>query len=126
MPAMLLFHGDETGEGTMPHAFLMQALRARCHCKFSANGVGELGAARHPRERVRGDENSAMIIERAFSVVNVTRNLVNQFAIRLENSRICTGKMNAFGMISQCLMAHPARHCATVLILHQEPNAVLF
>lgn len=67
-----------------------------------------------------------MIIDRAFSVVSVTRNLFNQFAIRLENSRICTGNMNALGIILQCLMAHPARHCATFLILHQEPNAVPF
>ena len=62
---------------------------------------GELGAARHSRERLGGDENSAMIIERAFGIVSVTRNLLNQFAIRLENSRIGTGKMSAFGMISQ-------------------------
>jgi hypothetical protein len=46
--------------------------------------VGELGAACNPRERLGGDENSAMIIDRAFSVVSVTRNLFNQFAIRLE------------------------------------------
>ncbi len=88
--------------------------------------VGELSAARNPRERLGGDENSAMIIDSAFSVVSVTRDLFNQFAIRLENSRIRTGKMNALGMILQCLMAHPARHYATFLILHQEANAVLF
>ena len=87
--------------------------------------VGELGAARHPGECLGGDENSAMIIERPFSVVSVTRNLLNQFAICIENSRIGTGKMNALGMISQCLMAHAARHCATFLILHQESNSVL-
>jgi hypothetical protein len=87
---------------------------------------GRLGAARHPRERLGGDENSAMIIERAFSVVSATRNILNQFAIRLKNSAICTGKMHAVGMISQCLVAHPARHSATVLVRHQEPNAVLF
>jgi hypothetical protein len=51
---------------------------------------GELSAARHPRERLGVDENSAIIIERAFGVVSITRNLLNQFAIRLENSRICT------------------------------------
>jgi len=67
-----------------------------------------------------------MIIERAFGFVGVTCNLLNQFAIRCENSRIGTGKMNALGMISQCLMAHDARYCATSLIFHQEPNAVLF
>ncbi len=90
------------------------------------DGSRRLGAARNPRERFGGDENSAMIIDSAFSVISITRNLFNQFAIRLENSRICTGKMNALGMILQRLMAHPARHCATSLILHQEPNAVLF
>ena len=88
--------------------------------------LGELGATCHPRERLGGDENSAMIIERPFGVVSVTRNLLNQFAIGVENSRIGTGKMNAFGMISQCLMAHAARHSATFLILHQEPDAILF
>ena len=88
--------------------------------------VGELSAARHPRERLGGDENSAMIIEWPFSVVSVTRNLLNQFAICLENSRIGTGTMNALGMISQCLMAHAARHSATFLILHQEADAILF
>jgi hypothetical protein len=67
-----------------------------------------------------------MIIERAFGVVSVTRNTLNQFAIRLENSTIATGKMYAVGLISQCLMAHPARHRVTDLIRHQEPNAVLF
>ena len=72
--------------------------------------VGELSAARHPRERLGGNENSAILIERAFGVVSITRNLLNQFAIRLENSRICTRKMNAFSMISQRLMAHAARH----------------
>jgi hypothetical protein len=67
-----------------------------------------------------------MIIERAFGVVSVTRNTLNQFATRLENSAIGTGKMHAVGMISQCLVAHPARHRATVLVLHEEANAVLF
>jgi hypothetical protein len=34
--------------------------------------------------------------------------------------------MRAVGMISQRLVAHPARHGVAVLIRHQEPNAVLF
>ena len=67
-----------------------------------------------------------MIIERPFGIISVARNLLNQFAISLENSRISIGKMNAFGMSSQCLMAHDARHRATFLILHQEPDAILF
>jgi hypothetical protein len=29
-------------------------------------------------------------------------------------------------MISQCLVAHPARHRTTVLVLHEEANAILF
>ena len=58
-----------------------------------------------------------MIIDRAFGVVSVARNLLNQFAICLENSRIGIGKMNALGIILQCLMAYPARHCASFLIL---------
>ncbi len=67
-----------------------------------------------------------MIIERAFSVESATRNILNQFAIRVKNGAIGTGKIHAVGMISQRLVAHPARHSATVLIRHQEPNAVLF
>ena len=67
-----------------------------------------------------------MIVERGFSVISGTRNLLDQFAIRLENSAIGTGKMYAVGMISQCFVAHPTRHRATVLVHHQEPNAVLF
>jgi hypothetical protein len=34
--------------------------------------------------------------------------------------------MHAVGMISQCLVAHPARHRTTVLVLHEEANAILF
>ena len=67
-----------------------------------------------------------MIIERAFSVVSVTRNVLNLFAIRLENSVIGTGKMHAVGMIPQSLEAHPARDRVAVLVLHQETDAVLF
>jgi hypothetical protein len=67
-----------------------------------------------------------MIIERAFSVEGATRNILNQFAIRLKNGAVGTGKMNAVGMISQRLVAHPARNSAPVLIRHQEPNTVLF
>jgi hypothetical protein len=47
-------------------------------------------------------------------------------AIRVKNGVIGTGKIHAVGMISQRLVAHFARHSATVLINHQEPNAVLF
>jgi hypothetical protein len=85
-----------------------------------------LGAARHTRERLGGNENSAMIIERPFSVEGATRNILNQFAISLKNGPVGTGKMYAVGMISQRLVAHPARHSVTVLIRHQKPNAVLF
>lgn len=67
-----------------------------------AGSAGTLGAARHPRERLGSDENSATIIEGAFSVVSVTRNLLNQFAIRLENSTIWAGGVYAVGMISKC------------------------
>ena len=51
-----------------------------------------------------------MIIERAFSVESATRNILNQFAIRVKNGAIGTGKIHAVGMISQRLVAHPARH----------------
>lgn len=52
--------------------------------------VGELSAARHPRERLGGNEHSAMIIERTFGIMSITRSLLNQFAICLENSSIAT------------------------------------
>jgi hypothetical protein len=84
------------------------------------------GASRDPRDRLGGDENSAMIVEWGFSIVCGTSKLLDQFAIRLENGAIGTGMLYAVGMISQCLVAYPAGHRATVLIHHQEPNAVLF
>ena len=69
-----------------------------------------------------------MIIEGAFGVVSVTRNTLNQFAIRLENSTIGTGKMHAVGLISQCLMAHPAAGLQRlshhgIRLLHTEERA---
>ena len=67
-----------------------------------------------------------MIVEWGFSIVCDTSELLNQFAIRLENGAIGTEKLYAVGMISQCLVTHPARDRVTVLIHHQEPNAVLF
>ena len=77
---------------------------------------GDSGAARDPRDRLGGDENSAMIVEWGFSIVCGTSKLLDQFAIRLENGAIRTGKLYAVGMISQCLVAHPACHRATVLV----------
>ena len=88
--------------------------------------AADSGAARDPRDRLGGDENSAMIVEWGFSIVCGTSKLLDQFAIRLENGAIGTGMLYAVGMISQCLVAYPAGHRATILILHQEPNAVLF
>jgi hypothetical protein len=88
--------------------------------------AADSGAARDPRDRLGGDENSAMIVEWGFSIVCGTSKLLDQFAIRLENGAIGTGMLYAVGMISQCLVAYPAGHRATVLIHHQEPNAVLF
>ena len=83
-----------------------------------------LRRSRDPRDRLGGDENSAMIVEWGFSIVCGTSKLLDQFAIRLENGAIGTGMLYAVGMISQCLVAYPAGHRATVLIHHQEPNAV--
>lgn len=86
----------------------------------------DLSAARYSRERLGSDENSAILIERAFSIVSVTRHLLDQFAIGLENNAIRSRGVYTVGMISKCLMAHPARHRAAVLVCHQESNAVLF
>ena len=82
---------------------------------LSAEG-GNLGAARDPRDRLGGEENSAMIVAWGFSIVCGTSKLLDQFAIRLENGAIGTGKLYAAGMISQYLVTHPARDRATVLI----------
>ena len=51
-----------------------------------ADSAGTLGAARHSRERLGSDENSAILIEGAFSVVSITRYLLNYFAVRLKNN----------------------------------------
>jgi hypothetical protein len=96
----------------------------RSQWRFGAEQFA-LGAAHHPRERLRGDENSAVRIERSFSVVRVTRNPLYEFAVRVENSTVGTEKMHAIGMISQCFMAHSAGHRATSLVLHEKPNAIL-
>ena len=45
-----------------------------------------LGTARYPCERLGGDETSPVRIERSFSIVGLTRDLLDQFAIRLETS----------------------------------------
>lgn len=55
-----------------------------------ADSAGTLGAARHSRECLGSDENSAILIEGAFSVVSITRYLLNYFAIRLKNNAICS------------------------------------
>jgi len=67
-----------------------------------------------------------MIIERPLGVIGITRNLLNQFAARFKDFRVGTGKVQAVRMISQCFVAHPTCHRAPVLVLHQEPNTVLF
>ena len=69
-----------------------------------------------------------MIVAWGFGIVCSTSQLLDQFAIRLKNGAIATGMLYAVGMISQCLVANPAGHraSASVLIHHQEPNAVLF
>jgi hypothetical protein len=79
-----------------------------------------------PRERFGGDENSAIIVMGALRVESRTRNVLDQFAISLENRAIATGKVCAIGMISQCLVAHPTRHRSPVFVHHQKTNAVLF
>ena len=84
-----------------------------------------LGAARNSRQCLRGNENAAVPVERTFGVISVTRNLLNQFTICLENRRVAAGKMEAIGVISQRLMAYAARHYGTLRILHQEANAAL-
>jgi hypothetical protein len=87
--------------------------------------VSFLGAARHPRERFRRDKYPAMFIERSLSVEGLTRNVLDQFAILLENSIIGSGKMQSVGVVSQRLVAHPANHCAALVVHHQKTNAIM-
>jgi hypothetical protein len=57
--------------------------------------------------------------------VGVTRYLLYQLAIRLENSGVGTEKMHAGGVIAQCFVAHSAGHRATDIVFHEESNAIL-
>jgi hypothetical protein len=56
----------------------------------------------------------------------LARNVFDQFAIGLKYRTIRAGKMKAIGMIPQCLSAYPASDRGSVLIPHQEPNAIPF
>jgi hypothetical protein len=54
------------------------------------------------------------------SVVSIACDLLNKLAIRLEDPFVSALEVNAFGKISQRLVAHPAKNWA-LLIRHPEP-----
>jgi hypothetical protein len=66
-----------------------------------------------------------MLIERTFGIESFARQVFDEFAICFKDSAIGTGKMHAAGMISQCLVCHPASNRITDFVLHQKANAVL-
>ena len=48
-----------------------------------------------------------MIIERPLRVMGITRNLLNQFAVRFKNLRVAAGQVQAGSMIAECFVAIP-------------------
>jgi len=91
---------------------------------------GTSGAARDPRDRLGGDENSAMIVEWGFSIVCGTSKLLDQFAIRLENGAIGTGMLYAVGMLAvprglpcrlPCYRPHPPSRTERRPVLGSRP-----
>jgi hypothetical protein len=84
------------------------------------------GASRHPSYGFGGDKNAAIFIKRTFGVERLTRNVFDQLAIRFKYSAVGAGQMHALGVIPQCLVGYPARHCVTDLVCHQKANAILF
>ena len=66
------------GVGFGRRSFSIQSSRVRgitVPPRKTAMFAEKLGAPRHPRERVRGDENSAVFIERSLSVECLTRHV---------------------------------------------------
>jgi hypothetical protein len=61
---------------------------------------------------LRSDENEARVIKARTSVVSIACDLLNKFAIRLEELFVSALEVNAFGKISQRLVAHPAKNWA--------------
>jgi hypothetical protein len=68
-------------------------------------------AAARSGEHLRSDENEASVKART-SVVSIACDLLNKFAIRLEELFVSALEVNAFGKISQRLVAHPAKNWA--------------
>ncbi len=67
-----------------------------------------------------------MLIERTFGVESRACNVFDQLSICFKNSAIGGGEVHSVGVVSQRLVGYSARHRVADLVLHQEPNAVLF
>jgi hypothetical protein len=80
-------------------------------------------AAAYSGERLRSDENEASVIKARTSVVSIACDLLNKLAIRLEDLFVSALEVNAFGKISQRLVAHPAKNWA-LPIRHPELDTV--
>ena len=79
-------------------------------------------AAAYSGERLRSDENEASVIKARTSVVSIACDLLIT-AIRLEDLFVSALEVNAFGKISQRLVAHPAKNWA-LPIRHPELDTV--
>jgi hypothetical protein len=62
------------------------------------------------------------MIERSPGVEGLTRNILDQFAILLQDGIICGGKMQSVGVVLQRLMAGPASHCAALFSIFDHPT----
>ena len=80
-------------------------------------------AAAYSGEPLRSDENEASVIKARTSVVSIACDLLNKLAIGLEDLFVSALEVNAFGKISQRLVAHPAKNWA-LPIRHPELDTV--
>jgi hypothetical protein len=69
-------------------------------------------AAAYSGERFRSDENEASVVNARTRVVSIACDLLNKLAIGLEDLFVSALEVNAFGKISQRLVAYPAKNWA--------------
>src|SRR5512136_423510 len=85
----------------------------------------ELGAASHSVERLRSDDDAACFIDAALRVESIAGNLFNKLVIGLKYLVVRAIEVNAVGMISQRLVADPAKHQSSHLVHHPELDAAM-
>ena len=88
--------------GVRPALSKLKAVATKADTSYASR------APHHPCDCLGSDKDSTMIIERSLSVVGLTRNLLNQLAVRFKNLRVGAGQVQAVSMISQCFVAHLA------------------